>query len=161
MDKIKFNEAIKYLFASKGKTITDEIVPVWYDILKDYPEEKTLIAIKKLAMNSKEFINAGMVIELMGEDDGHRAEKEWAECLASAKSGGSKQISARAGKAIKSLGGIKWLGNNDPKDVSFNKRDFIASYKNTPEPIDTDFRCPGLVAPMYLECQKNIQQLEG
>jgi len=106
-------------------------------------------------------------------NENERIEKEWAECLASAKSGGFKQISARAGKAINSLGGIKWLGNNDPKDVSFNKRDFIASYKNTPEPIDNDFRCAGLVAPMYLDhieqslrdavnsLDSNIKQLEG
>jgi len=164
------------LLKAKRIDISDEFTfNIYWEMVKDFPKDKLLTAIKKAMVTKYPFFEIADLIELVngGNEDNQRIEKEWAECLASAKSGGSKQISARAGKAINSLGGIKWLGNNDPKDVSFNKRDFIASYKNTPEPIDNDFRCPGLVAPMYLDhieqslrdavnsLDSNIKQLEG
>jgi len=86
-------------------------------------------------------------------------EKSWQECLASAKSGGDKPISARSAKALNSLGGMMWLRNADPDKNNWNRQTFIDIYKNTPEPIELDFNCYGqLSTKIYIE---NNQKLLG
>jgi len=150
LDKSKFSEAIKYLFLAKGREYTQDTVSVWYDALKNYPENEILTAIKRLALNPDDFINVGKVIQLMSKDDNSIIEKAWQECLLSAKCGGRAIISARAGKALNSFGGMQWLRDGNPDKIEWQKKQFIEAYKNTPEPDNIDFLCPGLVAKMYL-----------
>ena len=70
-------------------------------------------------------------------------EKEWQECLKYAKTGSGK-VSARAAKALNSLGGMQWLKDSDPEAANWQRKDFFDIYKNIPEPKEIDFRCPGL-----------------
>lgn len=83
------------------------------------------------------------------------AEKEWVECLESAKRGGRLQISARAAKVLNSFGGMRWLREGDLAQIQYQKKQFLDTYKNTPEPIDNNFSCLGLETKPYLKGNNN------
>lgn len=159
MENIK--EYFFALFKAKKLDTSDMNIRINWELVKDLPKDKLLNAIKKALVTKYAFFEIADLIELVngGNEDNQRIEKEWTECLQSAKNGGGKPISARAAKALNSLGGMTWLRNSNPNEVNWAKKNFIEAYKNTPEPIDDDFRCHGLVAPIYLI--NNDQKLIG
>jgi len=156
-----FRNMLISLFESKCKTWTNTTIDVWYNELKNIPEKHLAIAFKKLIQSSDNFISVGKILEMINSDTSKiktlTAEHAWTECLNSAKNGGRLQISARSGKALNSLGGMTWLRNADPKDVTWQKKEFMEAYDNTPEYSEIAFTCIGLAAPMYLEQTNNLQ----
>lgn len=154
LEPIKFRNMLISLFESKLKSWTNTTIDVWYNELKEIPEEKLNIAFKKLIQSEDDFISVGKILAMINADTGKsfllRAEKEWQECLASARCGGNKKISARSGKTLDSLGGMMWLRNSDRDKAEWNRKEFMRIYEITPEPTEIDFRCYGQEAPMYL-----------
>ena len=135
----------------KNKTLSQDIIIAWFDVLKTYPEKDVFNAIHKLSINSDDFINVGKVIEQMNLDFTSIAEKEWKEVLASAKLSGRLSITPRAGKALIGLGGMSWLRDSNPKNIVWDKKAFIDAFILTPEPNNIDFTVIGLEAPFKKE----------
>lgn len=154
LEPIKFRNMLICLFESKCKSWTNTTIEVWYNELKGYGEKELTIAFKKMIKSQDDFISVGKVLAMIGENIENiisvRAEKEWQECLLSAKHGGNDKISARAGKVLNSLGGMMWLRDSNPENHEWNRKEFMRIYEITPEPVDLDFRCYGQEAPMYL-----------
>lgn len=150
----KFRSMLISLFESKLKLWTDMTIEVWYNELKEIPEEKLNIAFKKLIRSEDDFISVGKILALIGEDTKNinsiYAEKAWQECLASAKCGGNKIISARAGKALNSFGGMIWLRNSNLTKIDQVRKQFMKVYEMTPEPKENNFVCYGQLEQMYL-----------
>lgn len=162
-DKKKFLTAVTFLFESKNKTYTEATLTAWYELLKDFPEGEVLSGIKKLTYSKDDFISVGKVLNSINRDFDaevkRSAEKAWYEVINSARNGGKSRISARSAKALNSLGGMAWLRDADSSNTNWQRKEFLEIYTNTPEPNNTDFRCYGLEAPMYLE-NSNIKLLE-
>jgi hypothetical protein len=160
----KFRDMLISLFESKCKQWTNNTIEVWYQELKNFDENKIGLAFKKLIQGKDDFISVGKILAMINEDSENKkikiAENAWKEVLSSAKCGGFKKISARAGKALNSMGGMDWLRNADPAEVNWQRKEFLEIYENTPDPIDNNFECPGLQVPMYLE-EKEEQKLIG
>lgn len=151
----------------KGVVLTEQHYRVWSDkILADYKSgllSNPEFGFKKLE-SEKSYGGLDYAVFFEGaktivEDD---AEKAWSEVLISCKYGGNKPISARAGKALNSLGGLSWLKDSKPSNVDWDRKTFIDIYKNTPDPKDANFHCPGLIAKMYfnLKGDSNVPLLQ-
>lgn len=146
----KFRNMMVSLFESKCKQWTNDTIEVWYNELSEYEPDELGAAFKSLIRSSESFPNIGQIIELIehgaGEDYNQQAEIEWGNVLSSAKGGGNLPISARAAKALNSLGGMSWLRDADPDNTNWQRKEFIEIYNNITIQHNTDFRCLGLVA---------------
>ena len=151
MDKQKFGQVVKMLFNSKGKQWTMDTIESWWFLLKDYPEDKVILAIVDLAKSSAEFFNAGMVIERITPNKEATVEQAWESCYASAERGGRVSITNREAKALNSIGGMMKLRDCELNDMHWLRKDFIEAYLNLPANSPTIDNCPGLEAKILTD----------
>jgi len=149
------NELIKF-FELKNLKYDEVKIGVWQDYLKMFDASSVSDALNKVALDTAIFNpNVGHIVEKINEGNNSSskqiAEREWQECLISARGGGDKPISARAAKALNSLGGMMWLRSSDTDKNEWHRKEFMNIYEITPTPMDADFRCLGLQAGMYID----------
>lgn len=140
----------------KGIELKGGSYPVWTErIVEDYQNGKINNLEKGFDKLKEEKIYGALDYAVFFQgakiSDEEEAEEAWREALESAKNGGDLTIQGRSGKALNGLGGLEWLKMADKNNVNWDKKTFLDTYKNTPEPHDVDFRCAGLNAPMYLK----------
>lgn|SRR3990167_807149 len=127
MEKAKFTQALTYLFESKMKSCSEITVQTWYDLLKDFPEEKVISALISLARESDQFINVGMVIEKINPPD---VGKAW-EKVYSVACGGCRswqKLSDTEIATVSAIGGIGLIQNSTEEGLPFLCRDFKNAY---------------------------------
>lgn len=127
-----------------------QLQPVHFDIwvkkiLEDYKKGLDLKKGFEKLESEKAFGGLDYAVFFDGAkiNDEEIIEKEWQECLAYAKTNSGK-VSARAAKALNSFGGMQYLKDSPKDEINWSRKNFIEAYKNTQDPIDLDFRCPGI-----------------
>lgn len=147
----------------KGIELTPKHYDCWVQqILTDYAQGKIVNPQKGFdnLLEKKSYSGLDYSVFLEGAmNKQENCEEEWQMVLRSAKNRGIYPISARAGKALLSLGGLTWLREGRPSDIDRQKKQFLEAYNNTPEPGNSDFHCPGLLVPMILS-NENQKLLE-
>lgn len=89
-------------------------------------------------------------------------EKEWVECLNSARRGGSIPITPMAAKTLSSIGGMMRLRDCTNSELPWMKKEFESVYPEYQNFTDIEYICPGLEAKLYLpEDVKNKIALTG
>ena len=166
IDKGKFIVSLTLLFESKCKTYTKATVDSWYELLKDFDGDKLFPAMKKLMYSKDDFMSVGKVVAEMKADTQSSQsaldEQAWLQVWESAIRNGERPISARAAKALNSLGGMEWVKNSDPEKVVWTRKEIMQVYINTPEPEDSEFRCLGLnarILPSSKEAYENQERM--
>jgi hypothetical protein len=130
MDKIKFAKAMAYLFEAKMKPCPETTIQVWFDLLKDFPEEKVIAATLDLARSPDQFINVGMIIERVKPNITAEAEEAWNQALRSAESAGRLPISNTTARTLNALGGMMKLRDCPIDDLHWLHKEFISVYAN-------------------------------
>jgi hypothetical protein len=144
----------------KGIVLTEKHYEVWSNkILEDHKDGIVFDAQKgfKKLESEKSYggLDYSVFLEGAKKNESNNAENAWNECLNSAKNGGRLQISARAAKALNSLGGMLWLRDSSQDQTNWQRKEFISIYNNTPNQENSDFLCPGLSGKIYLEESSN------
>jgi len=158
---VSSSNLIKF-FELRSIKYDDVKLKTWQEFFRDYDDNLVQEGLVEVIEDTSIINpNAGDVLEKMrrltNNNQEQLIEKAWQECLASAKSGGDKLISARSAKALNSLGGMMWLRNSDPNKNNWNRETFIDIYKNTPDPGGLDFNCYGQLSTMiYTENNQKL-----
>jgi hypothetical protein len=159
IDKKKFAKAMLILFESKLRACSEQIVEVWFQLLKDYPEKETLNAIVDLARAPIEFFNVGMVIERISPAIEARADKAWQNVLRSAQASGKLPITNSEARALSAVGGMMKLRDVDLGDLHWLRKEFIDAFTNL-QHSDVQVReCQGLTGAILPDDRGQLVEL--
>lgn len=123
MNKEKFGKAMEYLFASKAKMLNETVIQVWYDLLKEYPEDKVFEAMKTLAVSPDDFITVGKIVELAQPIN---IGQSWQRVVVCARCGCSSwdELTDLEVATVSAIGGMHAIQNGTEESLHFLFNDF-------------------------------------
>lgn len=130
IDIKNFTKAFQTLMLSNGKEPLDSMLKIWYEQLKEYPENKILKAMIDLSLTSDGFPSVGKIIEIIKPKINKEAEAQyaWQNALAYA-STSNYSDNYYVAKITKIIGGAEKLGRADyTYELPPIKKQFIKLY---------------------------------
>lgn len=128
-----FGDLFMALEYSNGRQPDGKMMQVWYNLLKEYPEEKIIKAIKKMTVSSDDFPTIGKIIALCSESTDYHAKaiEAWSKVLDSASCGNEPEDPLIA-ECVRAVGGGYAIGYMEygSYEMGSAERRFIELYES-------------------------------